>query len=99
MMTRVMIAIAACICLAKSGHAQTSPPRWEIHDLCTGPKPEGCLKSENAARLSALARWSGVSDEARQLCMKLVDQDGARSYRRLTDCFDDQALKVLDAHP
>ncbi len=80
-------------------HAQSAPPSWEIHDLCDGPKKDQCLAIENTGRLSVLARWPTVPEKDRDTCMRAIDHDGQRSYRGLLDCFDDQAMKALEAQP
>jgi hypothetical protein len=95
-MARMFMAIAFCIFLANAAFAETSTPRWEIHDVCSGPKPEACLKVENTERLTTLARWPNVPSADREICMREIDRDNVRSYQRLNNCFDDQALKALD---
>ncbi len=84
---------------AHSVRADTSPPTWEIHDLCPVADNDECLRIENGARLSVLARWVTVPEADRVVCMKKIDQDDRRSYRRLDDCFDDRAMKALESAP
>lgn len=88
--------------LAVSASAEAlalSPPSWEIHDLCKMHDNDTCLGEENEARLGVLGRWATVPEADRAACMKRVDRDGHRSYRALADCFDDRAMKALEAGP
>ncbi len=96
---RMACVYAISIIASVYAHAQLAPPGWEIHDLCSGPKNDQCLAIENTGRLSVLARWPTVPENDRIACMQGIDRDGKRSYRGLLDCFDDRAMKALEAEP
>ncbi len=90
---------AATMISATCVRAESAPPSWEIHDLCSEAKKQECLNIENTARLSVLARWPTVPDKEREACIGEIDRVGARSYHRLLDCFDDHAMKALESQP
>jgi hypothetical protein len=89
---------AAAMALAAAGGAPVAAqalPTWSIAEICA-KEPQQCAAFEARAREAVSGGWGVLPEAYRMACLGEVKLPEDRSWRLLSQCLEQQALKGLD---